>query len=78
MITEGTFETKETIQEVTPHGTFTVTYKKEFTITEENFYGTPRFYQSERTYRNGQITFTAQYPADTDYAKQRRIGVTGW
>ena len=74
----GIFEATNQIVEQTPHGTFTYTYKKQFVITEENFYGAVRFYQTERTYRNSQIIFLANYPADTNYAKSRRVEVTGW
>ena len=71
----GTFRTSETVKEETPEGTFTYTYTKKIIITEETFYGTPEFYQTERTYRNGQIIFSANYPANTDYARQRRQGI---
>ncbi len=71
----GKFETSQTITENTPQGPFPYTYKKQIIITEETFYGTPEFYQTERTYRNGQIIFSANYPANTDYARQRRQGI---
>lgn len=70
----GTFETRAEVTEQTPYGPHTYTFTKMIMI--EEFQG--RFYQTERSYRDSIITFSAQYPADTDYAKQRRDGIVSF
>lgn len=73
MITETTYSIKETVEETSPYGTFTTTYTRMFIIQRGPGEYSDRFYQTERTYRNNVITFSGNYPADTEYAKGRRM-----
>jgi hypothetical protein len=34
-----------------------------------------KFYQTEQTWRNSVMTYMAQYPAETEYAKERRENI---
>ena len=78
MLQEGTFKSSATITEINSYGTWDVTYTKVILIETRDYGKGSRPYQTERTLRNGIQTFSAQYPADTEYAKTRREGITGW
>lgn len=53
--------------EKTPYGPHEVNYLKRFEHHEHDGFT----YQTETTFQNGICTFSAQYPAFTEYANQR-------
>jgi hypothetical protein len=72
-IETGKFQRTEEMTENTAYGKSTYRHIQQIIIKEEVFNGKPpRMYQTERTYRNNVMTYTANYPADTEYAKERR------
>lgn len=75
----STLEITETVNErdLRVGGVWEVTYRRTVEVRTRD-YGYkcgPKRYQTERWYRNGQLTNSAQYPADTEYAAARRVGM---
>ena len=64
--------TTHEIKETTIEQGHKVTYTKTIRIEEKNYYGKTQYYQTETIHRNNVIVSSAQYPANTEYAQDRR------
>ena len=67
-----TYEVRETVTE--DGWRFPVHYLRRCTIKTEHFYGSPKEYQTETWFRNGQRVKSGVYPARTEYAVSRLTG----
>jgi len=63
-------EIRETYTENTAYGQLEVNYLKRFQHHEIK----GRTYQRETTYKNGICTYSADYPANTEYARNQLEG----
>ncbi len=73
-IKTGKFERTETLTDPGPYGG-EYRHSKKIEIEKRTYSGKTVLRQTETTYRDSVMTYRADYPASTEYAKERRAWV---